>query len=314
MKKIVALLLAAVMIMTALSGCGSTGTEPENKESQPVVDQSSENKESDATQESDEPVKLKIMLHNVTDIPEGSIADQWSTILEEKLNLEIEWILPPASAYEENLQTTLLNENKPDVICFPTEWLNQTSFQDACEAGMFYDLSDMLNNYEDIMAHTAQMSWDSLDIFHDGRIWGVPRSSPARADGFWIRQDWLENLNIEYTEGEFLTLDEFYDLMYAFTYNDPDKNGIDDTYGLQLYSQADGSLFPVLSRIFHISDDGAWYEMEDGTLVDLKYSKDHDYYKQYLAGSVCVAVPITILFLKMQKYYVEGVTAGGVKG
>lgn len=38
------------------------------------------------------------------------------------------------------------------------------------------------------------------------------------------------------------------------------------------------------------------------------------YYKQFLAGSVVVAVPITILFLKMQKYYVEGVTAGGVKG
>ena len=38
------------------------------------------------------------------------------------------------------------------------------------------------------------------------------------------------------------------------------------------------------------------------------------YYKQFLAGSVLVAVPITLLFLKMQKYYVEGVTAGGVKG
>ena len=38
------------------------------------------------------------------------------------------------------------------------------------------------------------------------------------------------------------------------------------------------------------------------------------YYKQFLAGSVVVAVPITLLFLKMQKYYVEGVTAGGVKG
>ena len=33
-----------------------------------------------------------------------------------------------------------------------------------------------------------------------------------------------------------------------------------------------------------------------------------------VAGSVVVAVPITLLFLKMQKYYVEGVTAGGVKG
>ncbi len=39
-----------------------------------------------------------------------------------------------------------------------------------------------------------------------------------------------------------------------------------------------------------------------------------EYYKQFLAGSVVVAVPITILFLFMQRYYVEGVTAGGVKG
>ena len=38
------------------------------------------------------------------------------------------------------------------------------------------------------------------------------------------------------------------------------------------------------------------------------------HYKRFLAGSVIVAVPITILFLRMQKFYVEGVTAGGVKG
>ena len=39
-----------------------------------------------------------------------------------------------------------------------------------------------------------------------------------------------------------------------------------------------------------------------------------EYFKQFLAGSVLVAVPVTILFLVMQRYYVEGVTAGGVKG
>ncbi|WP_407385553.1 sugar ABC transporter permease [Ruminococcus sp.] len=37
-------------------------------------------------------------------------------------------------------------------------------------------------------------------------------------------------------------------------------------------------------------------------------------FKKFLAGSVVVAVPITTLFLIMQRYYVEGVTAGGVKG
>ena len=39
-----------------------------------------------------------------------------------------------------------------------------------------------------------------------------------------------------------------------------------------------------------------------------------DLFTQFLAGSVVVAVPITLLFLFMQRYYVEGVTAGGVKG
>lgn len=39
-----------------------------------------------------------------------------------------------------------------------------------------------------------------------------------------------------------------------------------------------------------------------------------NYFKRFLAGSVIVAVPITILFLFLQRYYVEGVTAGGVKG
>lgn len=50
--------------------------------------------------------------------------------------------------------------------------------------------------------------------------------------------------------------------------------------------------------------------------LQLMIQKDflNAYYKQFLAGSVVVAVPITLLFLKMQKYYVEGVTAGGVKG
>lgn len=38
------------------------------------------------------------------------------------------------------------------------------------------------------------------------------------------------------------------------------------------------------------------------------------YFLQFCAGSVLVAVPITALFLKMQKYYVEGVTGGAVKG
>lgn len=38
------------------------------------------------------------------------------------------------------------------------------------------------------------------------------------------------------------------------------------------------------------------------------------YFAQFCAGGVIVSIPISILFIIMQRFYVEGVTAGGVKG
>ena len=38
------------------------------------------------------------------------------------------------------------------------------------------------------------------------------------------------------------------------------------------------------------------------------------YFTRFAAGAVLIAIPITILFIYMQKYYVEGVTGGSVKG
>jgi len=38
------------------------------------------------------------------------------------------------------------------------------------------------------------------------------------------------------------------------------------------------------------------------------------YFTRFCAGGVVVAIPITALFLALQKYYVEGVTGGAVKG
>lgn len=40
----------------------------------------------------------------------------------------------------------------------------------------------------------------------------------------------------------------------------------------------------------------------------------YNYFTMFCAGAVLVAIPITLLFIKMQKYYVGGVTSGSVKG
>ncbi len=46
----------------------------------------------------------------------------------------------------------------------------------------------------------------------------------------------------------------------------------------------------------------------------LERSYRNDRYTAFCAGGVCVSIPVTAVFLALQKYYVEGVTGGAVKG
>ena len=40
----------------------------------------------------------------------------------------------------------------------------------------------------------------------------------------------------------------------------------------------------------------------------------YEYFTRFCAGAVVISIPVTILFFFLQKYYVEGVTGGSVKG
>ena len=40
----------------------------------------------------------------------------------------------------------------------------------------------------------------------------------------------------------------------------------------------------------------------------------NNYFAQFCAGGVIVSIPISVLFVIMQKFYVEGITGGSVKG
>ncbi|MCM1090129.1 MAG: ABC transporter permease subunit [Butyrivibrio sp.] len=46
----------------------------------------------------------------------------------------------------------------------------------------------------------------------------------------------------------------------------------------------------------------------------LEKSLINSYFTQFCAGGVLVSIPISVLFVIMQKFYVEGVTSGAVKG
>ncbi len=63
-----------------------------------------------------------------------------------------------------------------------------------------------------------------------------------------------------------------------------------------------------------MSDNKDNYTVSRGLWMWTEREYKSNYYRYFLSGSVVVSIPITALFLYMQKYYVEGVTAGGVKG
>ena len=58
----------------------------------------------------------------------------------------------------------------------------------------------------------------------------------------------------------------------------------------------------------------AGYNVAVGMFNWLNQDQIGNCYTMFCAGGVVVAIPVTILFLCLQKYYVEGVTGGAVKG
>lgn len=70
----------------------------------------------------------------------------------------------------------------------------------------------------------------------------------------------------------------------------------------------------VMARLMIKSKDSADWTVAIGLYNLLGRSLIGEYFSVFCAGGVIVAIPISILFVIMQKCYVEGVTGGAVKG
>lgn len=70
----------------------------------------------------------------------------------------------------------------------------------------------------------------------------------------------------------------------------------------------------VMARLMIKSKDSADWTVAIGLYNLLQRSLIGQYFSVFCAGGVIVAIPISILFVIMQKFYVEGITGGAVKG
>ena len=240
MKKFITLSLVLTMAVSGFAACssndgGSSGGASSSKaESSASAEDSSKAEDDKDTSEEDsgtaedgspevEPVDYEISILTVSH--DGTIISpdhpNFKTLKDHTgYDVKLEYILN--ASYAEQISTRLAGGDLPGLVVITG---NSGPVVTAAKAGAFWDITDEYKNYPNL----AQANEDIMkNISIEGRYYGIYRERVIGRAGMSYRSDWLENLGLE----EPKTMDEFYDVLHAMTYDDPDGNGADDTYGM----------------------------------------------------------------------------------
>lgn len=239
LKKISAAILCAVLASGTLTGCFGSDPIPIDKESSApsIVIMTSATKSTPAGQDS--PVVQEIQRYLGEKMSEKYGKDY------EKIHLDIQWVA--SAAYNEKVIAAMGASEFPHVMLIAET--NSSVIQNA-KAGSFWDITDAFtktdkkyiteenpNGY--VYPYLAQANeTTNRNISVDGKIYGLYRNRILGRQGVTIRKDWLDNLGLDMPE----TIADFENVLRAFTEDDPDGNGKDDTYGMIITVFLEGPL------------------------------------------------------------------------
>jgi ABC-type glycerol-3-phosphate transport system substrate-binding protein len=126
------------------------------------------------------------------------------------------------SAYKEKFPVLMASGDLPDIF----ETNAQSYLPQLVEGNLVAALDDALAKVgKDIVgnARDGHLAFGQ----YGGKQYSIPGSYSLKYFAQNIRMDWLDNLGLAVP----VTLDEFRKVARSFTFNDPDNNGKDDTYG-----------------------------------------------------------------------------------
>ena len=169
--------------------------------------------------------------------------------------------------------------------------------------GMFPGFLGMIINY-----------WIMKELFHlDGTIWAlVILYSAGSGMGFFISKGFFDTVSKSIDEAAMIDganrAQIFWNIVLPLA-----KPIV--VYTLLTSFMAPWGDYITSSYIIGLTNDGNWtvaIGLYKWATDDINYSSS--YYSRYAAGSIVVALPLSILFIATQRYYVGGVTGGAVKG
>ena len=189
----------------------------------------------------------------------------WTRVIAEGLpDIDVTWLLIPEETFAEQKNIMIAAGDIPDM--FPVSHKEMPKWADN---GLLRPLDDLVaEHYPNQGEFFDQDTWErAFDSFasYQGQQYRllVPQNSHRTHQVLLLRKDWLDKLGLEVPD----TLDELMTVMKAFTFDDPDGNGENDTFGFTGYREL-GRMNPFLNP-FGVEDDrgNLHWSTADGQLV-----------------------------------------------
>lgn len=208
------------------------------------------------------PVKIWYVAES-TAIPTGTIDILRQNLLE-KYNIELTFDVIAKDNYQEKLNVMIASESFPDII----DSTGIARMGEAVDAGLILPLDDMIA--QDALWSTVEKSKFGQFVYQNA-IYGLPVVID-RPTVIHYREDWLANLGLSLPA----TIDELYEVLRAFTYDDPDGNGKKDTFGIS-FNSSFGQTQPIWFLFLPgvpAKDCGFYFDEEAGTVKNVFQLKD----------------------------------------
>lgn len=155
--------------------------------------------------------------------------------LEKRTNVKITANLVPNNDFANKYNVIAASGDIPDL-----NKLNGFDYQKYTDQGLYLDLAKYVDQFGPNLKKALKPElWDLTK--YKGKQFVIPYENSAGKEVPVVRRDWLDALNVKMPAN----LDEFEAMLKAFTFNDPDKNGKNDTYGLGTASRYDESFMPI---------------------------------------------------------------------
>ncbi|MBU9713341.1 extracellular solute-binding protein [Evansella tamaricis] len=202
-------------------------------------------------------------------------------MLLEDLNIELRMNVTVGSyskwAHQFNSRITL--GELPDLV-----FLSRTDLIKQAQDGVIIPLDEYLNKKPELKNLLTENQWQLSTV--NQRVYSFPSMNPdGPYTAMYIRKDWLDHLGLSMPE----TTEELFEVLKAFTFEDPNQTGKNDTIGFT----SDYLEFATLSTItnaFGLPQFGStaygipedWIDETDGELHFGPISNEYNNYLQYM--------------------------------